>query len=121
MSERRSAPRVPAVANRARFAWDEGGRPGVTRSRILDISRSGALLEAGGRPTMPGRVWLRLLGPAKSDWIAASVIRGVGDGGVAVAFDGPCPDDLLLSATLGVSFDHLLRGSGSEASIRSGW
>ena len=112
---RRVHRRLPAAANRSCLAWECGG-DGLSCCRIRDISLSGALLAAPAERA-DDRVLLRLLGPAGSGWVAGRVVRQVA-GGVAVAFEGICPEDLLLSATMGVSFEHLFR---AEAAGDGGW
>jgi hypothetical protein len=56
------------------------------------------------------RLWLRE--PRASDRVSARVARHFGSGLLAVAFDRPCPSDLLWSATLGVGFGNLMHDNG---------
>jgi hypothetical protein len=119
--ERRSAPRVPAGPYQARLGRYHGGRAAEISARIVDISRDGALLEAPGWPEGPRSGWVRMIGPASTDRVPVRVVRRDESGRLGIAFDGPCPAELLLSATLGIGFDHLLGGDASDGRSRDDW
>ncbi|HEY2156160.1 MAG TPA: hypothetical protein VGH33_11055 [Isosphaeraceae bacterium] len=119
--DRRSCPRVAARANSARLGWDAAGRGAEIDARIVDISRSGALVEAEGWRDGPPSAWVRIVGPARTGRVPVGVVRRAAGGRVAVAFEGPCPTELLLSATLGLSFEHLLGGDAGDGRSRDDW
>jgi len=107
-TERRRAARDPAAPNRARLEWDDGTASHSLPARLIDIGSGGALIEAEGRPPQRGTVWLGLEEPARAGWVAARVVRSDGPNRLGVAFAGPCPDDLLLAATLGICLDGMV-------------
>jgi len=120
-TERRSAPRVPAVPNSARLGWEEGGRPAESAARLIDISRSGALIEAPFWPAGSGAAWVRLVAPMRTDRVPVTMARRGPAGRVAVAFDEPCPTELLWAASLGVGLDHLLGSDAGDGRSRDDW
>lgn len=119
--DRRSAPRLAARAHAARLGWDDGDRPAELDARIVDISRSGALVEAPGWRDGPRSAWVRIIRPASTGRVHVGVVRRAEGGGVAFAFEGPCPTELFLSATLGLSFDYLLGGDAGDGRSRDDW
>jgi hypothetical protein len=111
--DRRSAMRVAVPANVARVRWWGTGRDSEVEAHFVDLSLSGALIACDNRES-DRRLWLRLREPGRSEWVAARVARETGAGLVAVAFDRPCPDELLWSAMLGVGFGNLLHDGGAD-------
>jgi hypothetical protein len=106
---RRRSAREPAVDGRARLEWDGTAGRGCD-ARIVDISRSGALLHCEGGAPSRGPVRLRPGWPASPGWLRATVVRTGGPHRLGLEFADPCPDDVLLAVTLGIGFDHLLGG-----------
>jgi hypothetical protein len=111
--DRRSALRLAASANTAQVRWSDTGRAGEVKARLVDISLTGALIACDDPAAADRALWLRLREPGASDWVSARVARHVGSGLLAVAFDRPCPSDLMWSATLGIGFGNLLHDDGA--------
>ena len=105
--DRRSAPRVVAQANSARVRRRAPGHDGEFSARVVDISRTGALIACDDTAPSYVPLWLRLSQPASSDWVSGSVTRHVARGLLAVAFHQPCPGDMWWCATTGVGFGSL--------------
>jgi len=101
-TDRRGHPRRAVVTNRAALDWGTMTRDGGGDARLLDISRGGASLETRDSPPPGQLVWIRLEAPALTPWITATVARRDASQ-VGVRFQGECPDDLMLAATLGIS------------------
>lgn len=105
IAERRRHVREPAVANRATLEWWSGQDDQRTKATLSDISRGGARIESEANPSLGQRVWFRLDEPAKTTWVRAKVIRSDGRHFTALEFEEACPDELLLTATLGIVLD----------------
>jgi hypothetical protein len=101
--ERRLSPRDPAVANGARLEWWEGDTSRDTAARLVDISEGGALVVADVPPPLAQAVWLRVVDPAPTDWVKATVVRHGGPHEAGLAFADRCPADLYMAATLGIN------------------
>jgi hypothetical protein len=101
-TDRRGHPRRIVVPNRAALDWGTMTRDGGGDARFLDISRGGASLETRDAPQPGQMVWIRLESPAATPWITATVARRDASQ-VGIQFQGECPDDLMLAATLGIS------------------
>jgi hypothetical protein len=102
-ADRRAHARQVVVPNRAALDWGSGSTDGGRDARLLDISRGGAGLESRDSPPPGQAVWLRLEAPAPTPWVNATVVRRDGPRRVGVRFEGECPDELMLAATLGIS------------------
>ena len=111
----RLSAREPAVANLASLEWCSGIRDRECRARLVDIGRGGASVEADDTPPIGQDVWMRLETPAVTPWVRARVIRQDGPGRAEMEFDGPCPDDFLLAATLVITVDFGLAGPPPES------
>jgi hypothetical protein len=114
-NERRSSLRTHASTNAAQVRWSQTHCAGEAEAQVVDISLGGALIACEDRSAADCPVWLRLREPWTSCWVEARVARRPWPGLVAVAFDRPCPHDLLWSATLGIGFGNLLHDSGDHA------
>ena len=101
--DRRAHARQVVVPNRAALDWGTKTNDGGREARLLDISRGGASLDSRDAPPLGQPVWLRLESPAPTPWVGATVVRRDGPRHVGVRFDGECPDEVMLAATLGIS------------------
>ncbi len=104
LSDRRVSPRCDAVQNRSCLAF---GTPNGSRridARLVNISRSGALVVADNPPAAATRVLLRIETPAKTEWVDARVIRVDPNRHIGLRFSHDCPDDVLLTGTV-TAFD----------------
>ena len=79
LRDRRRSPRYPALPNRARMAWQEGGRTRVSTARLLNISGVGALVVADEKPIKGQAVWVRLEEPAPTEWVEARIMHSGSD------------------------------------------
>jgi hypothetical protein len=50
-------------------------------------------------------LWFHIISPAESSWVHTRVIRLNGPGRLTVRFDIPCPDGVMILATLGIAVD----------------
>lgn len=101
--DRRATPRETAVVNRVCLEWWAGDQMRRANGRLLNISERGALLVLDSRPPVGQPVWFHVETPARTDDIAARVVRVDGSGEIGLSFSSPCPYDLYLTATLGVN------------------
>ena len=69
--DRRYSTRVPATSTQATLAW--GGAE--TAVRVVDISRSGAMVETAGGTAPAGLARLHLVETAGACWVAGRVVR----------------------------------------------
>jgi hypothetical protein len=100
--DRRRSPRYPAVPNRARLAWREGGRTREATARLVNISGVGAFVLGPEMPAAGAAVRIRLEVPAVTDWVEARAIRRASSGKLGLDFAGSCPYDVFKAATHGV-------------------
>jgi hypothetical protein len=102
--DRRASPRHLALESRAWLGWGSAEDVRPVAAHLLDISRGGAALEAEALPPAGEPLWLCLdAGGAKLRVRARVVGIGPGPRGhqVRLAFDEPCPEDLLRLAVCG--------------------
>ena len=74
-SERRASPRCGAIGNRSciLLAIPMGLRR--IESRLINISREGALIATESPPPCETRVSVRVENPVKMDWVEAIIVR----------------------------------------------
>jgi hypothetical protein len=104
-TERRGGPRHSVIVSRAFLAWWAGPRPRSEDARLLDIGPGGALVEVDSfPPRLPLLLGLRDAPPGAAQF--ATVVRS-GRGRrhahrLHLAFEGPCPEDLIRWAVHGL-------------------
>jgi hypothetical protein len=80
------------------------------KGHLVNISRSGALIDAGNPPPRGTPILLRIDWPVRTDWVDAIVVRDDPESRVGVRFTRACADDLLLAAAVGIDLASLVRG-----------
>jgi hypothetical protein len=110
VQERRISPRLAAIKNRSRIEFGVPSGRRQVAARVVDVSREGALIIAAEPPPLHQRSLIRMEEPAKTDWIAAVVVRLGDANSVGVRFVDPSPDDFLLAALVGVDIGPTLLG-----------
>ncbi len=78
-----------------------------TPGRILNISRSGALVSAGAKLPKRESLWLRLDHPEQTPWLAARVVRIDRNGAFGIEFLDSA-SELYEAATHGIRFGNVL-------------
>src|SRR4051794_18328224 len=109
--ERRAVPRHLAAENCASLVWWEGAKVRRSWTRLLDVSRDGALLAAAGPPSPDQSIWLRLDEPTETAWVSAKVVRRDASDNVGVSFLGSCRP-LFDAVALEDDFEGLLDAYG---------
>jgi hypothetical protein len=72
--DRRSEPRYAPVMDRAFLGWWERDAFRTAVGRLANISSGGAALELAAEPATDDGVWLCVVGPHRSAWVAARVL-----------------------------------------------
>jgi hypothetical protein len=106
-ADRRASIRHPTVNNASCLEWWDGTTLYRSKSRLLDISDSGASLVTDSLPPSDRSIWLRLEQPVRTHWVTATVVWYGADGNVGVSFGQTCPF-FFAAATLGIDFGGLL-------------
>src|SRR5262249_8806158 len=75
-SDRRRACRYSVALLECCLAWKKDSRLVEERSRVVNISMAGCLLESRSRPTglEEQTVWLRIHGPSPADWTEGRIV-----------------------------------------------
>jgi PilZ domain len=115
--QRRVSSRWGAVENQATLEFRAGDGHRRTKARVINISREGALLISEEAPPLGKTTWVRMESPARTDWVAGIPIRLGPCREVALRFSGPCPDDFLLAAMLGIDLGPTIRDGGRPQSF----
>jgi PilZ domain len=103
VADRRVHPRLVVVPNRAALDWGSATSEGGHETRLLDISVGGASLESRIMPPPGQSLWLRVESPARTQWVGATFVQSDRQRRIGVRFEGDCPDELMLAATLGIA------------------
>ena len=73
-AERRREPRYVPMMERAYLGWWEHDAFRTELGRLANISAGGAALEAGAGPGLGEAVWLCVIGPNRTGWVAARLL-----------------------------------------------
>jgi hypothetical protein len=98
--ERRATTRYEAVNTQTGVQLRDWAGRAMTRSSLVNISATGALLLADKVPELYRPLWLRVERVPEMGWIAGEPVRFRDSGEVAIRFYRPCPRALLLAATM---------------------
>jgi hypothetical protein len=109
--ERRAADRHDAVNTQTGVQLKDWAGRIMTRSSLVNISATGALLLADRVPELYRPLWLRVESAPQIGWIAGEPVRFKETGEVAIRFYRPCPRDLLVAATVR---ETVARAAGGE-------
>jgi hypothetical protein len=98
--ERRVAVRYEAVNTQTGVELQDWAGREITRSHLVNISATGAMILADKVPELYRPLWLRIATAPAMGWIAAEPVRFDDFGEVGIRFYRPCPRDLLQAATI---------------------
>jgi hypothetical protein len=92
------------VDNRVAVYIAHDGRSGLAKARLINISRTCALMYMHDKVAPNATIYLRLEYPIKTNWIKGQVIRRRRGGQVGVQFRRPCDRTFFWIATKGEDF-----------------
>jgi hypothetical protein len=98
--ERRAAVRYEAANTQTKVELKDWAGRGITRSYLVNISATGALILADKIPELYRPLWLRVERAPEMGWVAGEPIRFNETGEVGIRFYRPCPRDILQAATI---------------------
>lgn len=111
------SPDVPMM-ERADVGWWEGESFRSEPGRLLEISARGAALAVGDSPAVGQAVWLCVIGPNRTGWVAARVLHRR-DGVSRIAFTEGFPYDLFKSVVWGVAARDRTPATAFEAEVEN--
>jgi len=98
--ERRASIRHETVNKQTNLQFMDWTERRITRSRLANISETGALILADQVPALHRPLWVRVEDAPGAGWIAAEPVRFGHPKEVGIRFYRPCPRDFFLGATL---------------------